>query len=257
MLAGVIYVVTNMHTGDQYVGLTSRALSHRWSEHKTKARGNKNTHFYNAIRKYGVRNFEAEEYISVLDKHSLCFLEQQVIKDLKPKYNQTSGGEVTFGRKYTEEIKEKIRRSNTGKKRTLEQIKNITNAVHASTVYMNRIHSEENKKHLALARGKIDQVKRIEAARLSATSREWSDESKAKLSKSCMGRRYGQDVIDRMKAAKCKPIRCNETGEIYLSREEAAYKTGISKRTIFRDVSGEPRRVNNNRFTFSYIQDLK
>lgn len=256
MLAGVIYVVTNTHTGEQYVGLTSKSLARRWGEHKTKARGVKNTHFYNAMRKYGIDTFEAKEYMSVLDKHNLHYLEQQVIKDLKPKYNQTSGGEVTFGRKYTEETRERIRLGNLGKKRTPEQIKNISTALKASTTHMNRVHSEENRVHLVLVRKLIDQDKRIESVRLSATGREWSDESKAKLSKSCMGRRYGQDVIDRMKATKCKPIRCNETGEIYPSREEAAYKTGISKRTIFRDISGEQRRANNNRFTFSYTQDL-
>ena len=257
MLAGVIYVVTNTHTGEQYVGLTSKSLTHRWGEHKTKARGAKNTHFYNAMRKYGIDTFEAKEYMSVLDKHSLHFLEQQVIKDLKPKYNQTSGGEVTFGRKYTEEARERIRLGNLGKKRTPEQIKNITMAVRASVPYMERVRSEENKIHLASARKLIDQDKRVEAVRLSSANREWSDESKAKLSKSCMGRRYGQDIIDRMRASKCKPIKCNETGEIYLSREDAANKTGVSKRTIFRDVSGEHRKAANNRFTFSYIQDLK
>jgi len=252
MKAGCIYVVTNTVNGDQYVGLTSKPMSYRWSEHKTGARSGRKSHFYSAIRKYGLDAFQIQEFVSVLDRESLSAVEQAVIKQLHPVYNQTNGGEFTFGKKHTPESIERMRQKNTGKKRTPEQ--RALNSAIGKELWAT---SEEYRKNclsaLEKARANCNAEKRIEAARKANTGRQWSDESRAKLSASCMGRKYGPEIIARMAATKRKAVKCNETGEVFSCREEAAEKTGVSDRTIFRDVRGENRKPARGRLTFSYI----
>jgi len=252
MRAGVIYVATNIHTGDQYVGLTIKTTEERRKQHLRNARRGLRTYFYSAIRKYGEEAFIFEDYVSVFDRMDLSGLEQQIIKELQARYNQTNGGEVTFGRKYNDEVKERIRQGSLGKKRTPEQ--NAVNRQLAKARWDNDpVFREQCLAGAAKGRANIDQAKRIEAVRAAQLGKKWSDEARAKLSASCMGRRYGPDVIERMAVTKRKAVKCNETGEIFSCREEAAEKTGISCRTIFRDVRGENRKPAKGRPTFSYI----
>lgn len=252
MQAGFIYVVTNTLSGDQYVGLTTKTVAHRWNEHKTSAARGTKTHFYAAIRKYGQLVFDVQPVISVLDKDSISILERRTIQELRPRYNQTNGGEFTAGKKHTPEVIERIRRKNLGKKRTPEQ-----RALN-SRLSKGRWVSDANFRikcleALAKGRANTDEEKRIAAVKAAHKDRCWSDESRAKLSASCMGRTYGPEIVAKMAAAKRKAIQCNETGETFSCREEAAKNTGVSCRTIFRDVQGENRKPAKGRLTFSYI----
>ena len=252
MQAGFIYVVTNVRNGDQYVGLTTKTVAHRWSEHKTSANIGKRTYLYSAIRKYGPDAFVVKEFVSVLDGAMLGDIERQVIQELCPKYNQTNGGEVTVNRRLTAKAKEKIRQGNLGKKRTPEQraaLSLIGKRLWATD-------AEYRAKALAAlekAAANRDEEQRKEAVRKACAERVWSEESRAKLSSSCMGRVYGPEVIAKMAATKRKAVKCNETGEIFSCREEATERTGVSCRTIFRDVQGENRKPAKGRLTFSYI----
>lgn len=252
MKAGCIYVVTNKVNGDQYVGLTHKPMAYRWGEHKTCARSGRKSHFYSAIRKYGIDNFEIQEFVSVLSIDSLGPIERAVIKQLRPVYNQTNGGEFTAGKKHTPEMIERIRQKNTGKKRTPEQ--NALNSQLGKERWATNFNLRE-KCLAALEKGRAnrDEEKRLAAVRKHHETYKWSDESRAKLSASCMGRRYGPEVIEKGAAAKRKAVKCNETGEIFSCREEAAKRTGVSCRTIFRDVQGENRKPAKGRLTFSYI----
>ena len=252
MRSGVIYVATNTCTGDQYVGLTIKTTVDRQKEHLRNARRGLRTHFYAAIRKYGAEAFIFSDYASVFNKADLSQMERQVIKDLRPKYNQTNGGEVTLGRKHDADTIERIRQSNIGKSRNPEQIKTLSEALKASEKHRARLYSAENKKHLAEARLLIDRDKQKLAASKASKGRKWTEESRAKLSASCVGRVYDPDVIERMRATKRKAISCNQTGEVFSCCEEAAAKTGASSKTIWRDCNGKSPNPKN-RLTFSYI----
>jgi len=253
MRAGSVYVVTNKINGHQYVGLTTKTVAHRWSEHKTSAVIGKKTYLYSALRKYGPEHFTVAEYLVAFDAAELSALEREIIQDLRPVYNQTNGGEHTRGRKHTPEVIERIRASNTGKIRTLEQIARFKEIIAQNTAHQMRLRSPENLAVLAAARAKTDPKKRIAAAKAANTGRKMSAEARAKLSASCVGRRYGSEIIAKMAATKRKPVKCNETGVVYSCREEAVEKTGVSSRTIVRDLKGEKRSPKNNRPTFSYI----
>lgn len=87
-------------------------------------------------------------------------------------------------------------------------------------------------------------------ATASATGRVWSKESKAKLSASCMGRKYGSDVIARMAESKKRPIQCDTTGVVYTCRTEAAQACGVGARSIQRVCGGEYPSVKGLKFSY-------
>lgn len=252
MFGGVIYVVTNTVNGKQYVGLTTKTVPHRWSEHKTCAVIGKKTHLYSALRKYGPDAFEISVYASVLDKKDLGAVERLIIQQLSPAYNQTNGGEVTFGRKYDDATKERIRQGSLGRKRTPEQ-KEVQRRISKERWDTNPEFRAKCLASAAKGRANVDRDKQRKALGDAARGRVWSDESRAKLSASCMGRRYSPEIIAKGAATKRKAVKCNETGEVFSCTEAAAMATGISRRTIVRDVSGENRKPANQRVTFSYI----
>lgn len=99
---GVIYKVTNLINGKQYIGQTSKLyINNRWCEHKNNARNGKSSYLYNAIRKYGEENFEFKVILKNIPIDKLNFYEQLWIKKFNTKtpngYNLTDGGEGTRG----------------------------------------------------------------------------------------------------------------------------------------------------------------
>ncbi len=245
---GVIYVATNTVTGKQYVGLTTVGVMRRWSNHVTHSRSPK-TYFHKAIAKYGPAVFCVEEYASAVNKAFLAQLEKDVILQLAPAYNQTNGGEVTFGRKYDDATKEQIRLSNVGKKRTVEQ-RERNRQQKLDWFSKNPEQKAFAAKHLAEARSLVDEEKRRTAVIAAVKNRVWSDASRAKLSAACTGRRYGLEVISRMAAAKKRKVQCDTTGVVYACRTEAANHTGISERSILRVCGGEYPSVKGLKFSY-------
>lgn len=99
---GVIYKITNLINGKQYIGQTSKLyVNTRWCEHKNNARNGKKSYLYNAIRKYGEDNFEFKVLLSKIPIEKLDFYEQLWIKKLNTRspngYNLTDGGGGTRG----------------------------------------------------------------------------------------------------------------------------------------------------------------
>lgn len=252
MVAGYIYIVTNVINGRQYVGLTTKTAAVRWQQHVSNANNGVKTYLYAAIRKYGAEAFTVETCLSVLDKKYLGYFEKQKIQDLNAAYNQTNGGEVTLGRKYDDATKERIRLKSLGKKRTPAQIEKMKQAVRNSAAHTARRNSPENMVLLREMCKKVDHEKRLAALRAVNVGKVWSAESRAKLSASCMGRVYNKDIIDKMRASKRKKVLCRETGVVFLCTEEAAQHTGVSKRTIHRDCKGLTEKTRRA-LTFTYI----
>lgn len=88
----MIYRITNVVTGDFYIGKTKNTVEKRWCMHKRNAGRGIETHFYRSIRKYGVENFKVD---ILEDCDSICDNEKEKywIKKLKPQYNMTAGGD--------------------------------------------------------------------------------------------------------------------------------------------------------------------
>lgn len=120
---GCIYKITNLINGKIYIGQTSKKyLSDRWGEHKYNARNGVKSALYNAIRKYGIENFECKPIMHGIPIDRLNYYEILMIKKFKSEakyqhgYNLTSGGGGTRGLvpwnkgiPRSKETKEKIR----------------------------------------------------------------------------------------------------------------------------------------------------
>jgi group I intron endonuclease len=246
---GIVYLATNKANGKQYVGLTRRSLAARWNQHVNVANKSAKTYFHNAIVKYGKDQFDVKEIASALMLDYLADLERQLIADIKPAYNQTNGGEVTLGRKYNDATKEQIRLKNIGQKRSSEVRKQLSDMVKQRYIDNPELKEAATKQILA-ARSNIDETKRRKTVSDTSKNRVWSAESKAKLSASCMGRRYNQDIIERMKASKRKAIQCSN-GKVFSCRKEAAKETGISPESIWRVCNGKYPSVKG--LSFNYL----
>jgi len=126
-----------------YIGKTGSGLSVRWKEHCQAAFSGSPSHFHRAIRKYGASSFYINQEAEFEDE-SLCFEHEirtiQVYKDKGfSLYNMTNGGEGASGWHHDEptrkrigdtfrgvaisqEHKDKISKTLTGRKRPIEVI---------------------------------------------------------------------------------------------------------------------------------------
>ena len=93
---GIIYVVTNLVNGKQYVGQTRYSLDTRWRYHSRCIRKNYGGALYSAVRKYGFDAFTVEQIDSAETLDELNVLEARYIAELQTfapnGYNMTTGG---------------------------------------------------------------------------------------------------------------------------------------------------------------------
>jgi group I intron endonuclease len=174
-----LYVVTQLSTGRQYVGISARPLK-RWSQHKSSAVRRPAGYFHKALRKYGPEDFRFEVVARFATRKEAEFAEQQWIADKKPEFNLTTGGEGTpnlqrgpcseetrrkiaetlRGTPCTEERKEKLRLFWTGRARgpMLQETKDKIAAAKRGRpgVRLGSVVSEETKQKLRAANlGKV------------------------------------------------------------------------------------------------------
>ena len=94
MRYGSIYVATNKHTGEQYVGQTRQPVQKRWAAHWRTAICStaRKARFQNALLEFGCDAFEFEEVFVAFDAEALNRAEIAVIAELQPSYNASKGG---------------------------------------------------------------------------------------------------------------------------------------------------------------------
>lgn len=105
-----IYCIENKLNDKKYVGKTTKSIEYRFRQHIEKSSGEDRQHLHNAIRKYGQENFECYLLEDVSDKDLLSEREMYWIKKLDTKnigYNETDGGDGSFGRQVSEETRRK------------------------------------------------------------------------------------------------------------------------------------------------------
>jgi group I intron endonuclease len=105
----ILYEAYNTKNGRAYIGLTTKSLEHRKSQHIRSAKSNSNTVFSKAIRKHGPDSFEWNVIAKCSTFEDLCRLERLFISLHEPwqLYNTSLGGEApAYGMKHTEKTKE-------------------------------------------------------------------------------------------------------------------------------------------------------
>lgn len=119
----IVYMHKNKSNEKVYIGITGKSLKRRSNN------GNgydSNSHFSNAIKKYGWDNFESTIVYNNLTKEAAALKEMELISNYKSNnrnygYNLSTGGESPArgvfqkGRRLSEETKEKIRQAHIGK----------------------------------------------------------------------------------------------------------------------------------------------
>jgi group I intron endonuclease len=118
----IVYLIKNIVNGKSYVGMTTRTLATRWAEHVAASKdADRKDIIYNAIRMYGVDNFEVstlEECSSLeqLKEREIFWINQlKTFAPLNKGYNSTLGGEGTVGYRHSDDVKERIRQANIGR----------------------------------------------------------------------------------------------------------------------------------------------
>ena len=109
----IVYKITNTVNGKCYIGITAKPLQVRWMAHLTQMRqGNKRT-LYNALRKYGFKNFAIEQMDCASTVEELSLLEKQYITKFNSfgsgGYNMCAGGIGPLGLVHSEETRNKIK----------------------------------------------------------------------------------------------------------------------------------------------------
>lgn len=111
----IVYCHTNKINGKKYIGITSSSLKRRCGSNGINYRTCR--YFYYAIKKYGWDNFSHCILEENITENMAKYYEKYYIKKyntLSPNgYNLTDGGEVPSP---TKEVREKLSKSNTGKK---------------------------------------------------------------------------------------------------------------------------------------------
>jgi group I intron endonuclease len=113
---GIIYLASNLITGKNYVGQTTKTLEQRKAKHLQNSETDLNNRFYQAIRKHGIHSFEWEVLEEVedkdLDEREIYWIRE--FNSLYEGYNMTIGGGTVTGYKHSEETKKKIGKSRSG-----------------------------------------------------------------------------------------------------------------------------------------------
>ena len=111
-----VYQHKNKINGKVYIGITMQEPEKRWGVNGRNYKSSQ--HFYSAIQKYGLDNFEHNILFTNLTKEEACLKEQELIKQFNSMdrnfgYNSTSGGEACV---VNEETRQKISQALMGNK---------------------------------------------------------------------------------------------------------------------------------------------
>ena len=107
MKISAVYKITNVITGDFYIG-SSKNVKSRWACHKCLSVWNRysNSQMYLDMKNYGIDKFELE-ILEEVEAEQLKETEQKFIETLKPTYNRNraDGWDVERYKEYQEEYR--------------------------------------------------------------------------------------------------------------------------------------------------------
>lgn len=128
----VIYKFTNKLNGKSYIGVTNRGFNTRLQEHIS-ASYNPKFKFHQALKKYGIGNFDYEiliDNIETKDEANKLEIHYVTLFDsYKNGYNMTQGGGNRGEFKHSDESKTKMSKAHSGKSLSNVHAKNISKAL--------------------------------------------------------------------------------------------------------------------------------
>lgn len=128
MKTGIIYCITNIINGKQYIGQTKCELNKRWKEHLYEAKKYNTRPLYRALNKYGASNFKIkileECPVEKLNDRESYWIER--LNTFSEGYNATSGGDYF---EHSGETKDKISISMSNLERSDKWTNNVSKAI--------------------------------------------------------------------------------------------------------------------------------
>ena len=203
-----VYLIINNVTGKMYVGQHSRTdLDKYWRHcvaHALRGSSDK-PYLYNAIRKYGVKNFLIRPLVIVGTKREMDLYEKGMIKSLNTRkpfgYNITEGGDGVLGLKHSKESNEKNRQAHLGRKDSPEtkEKKRLTSLGRQHTeetrLRMSQyVKTEEHRKNISLA--KMGNQARLGMKNSEQSKRQRSETVRLKMSEAQKRRREREGNSD-------------------------------------------------------------
>lgn len=188
----IVYLLTSP-SGKKYVGITSKTLAARWSNHCWRARRGSTFVLHAAIRRYGPESFKVEVIEETETWEEVCEREKFWIIELQSKapngYNLTDGGDGTIG--FSQEVRDKMSASQTGKKHSDE-----TRAKMSAAAKGRKLSEETRARMSAAAKSRpIEHRAKLSEAQ---KGRKYSDESRLKMSITRKGRKHTEEARAKM-----------------------------------------------------------
>jgi group I intron endonuclease len=265
MRYGSIYLVTNTHTGEQYVGQTRQLVQKRWDAHWRTAvcETSRKAKFQGALTNFGRDAFQVVEVFVAFDADALNAAEIAMIAELQPVYNATRGGKGLRPITVSEETKRK--RSDAAKARWAHPEWKEKTVASLKKAHSTPEAIERAKRLSAFGGGAIrwaghkKKEKAPPADRAALTKAGWLDpivrqkridgmriafqrpEVKAKISQAAKGRRHTQAAIAQIAKSKWRPVYCPELRCTFLSMSAAADFLGVLRTTVSNAVKQKGR----------------
>lgn len=96
-----LYIITNRHNGNQYVGCTKYTAAARWKQHLAAAARGSRMRLCGAIRKYGADGFDVAIHSTHRTHEDVLAAETVLIEQMKPEYNTAAGGRGAVGMRWS------------------------------------------------------------------------------------------------------------------------------------------------------------
>ena len=244
-----IYFITNLKDNKLYVGISNNP-ERRWTAHKAHSREDKPNQFiHKAIKKHGIDSFSFDISESGLTRleainKELRLIELYNCRDDRFGYNQMRGGTMfppvikgdkhyMFGKK-SDKLAE-LNRSRRGVKLSAERVEKLRLSTKG------RKASEEE----------LVKIRELNRAKWAEGGVFTTEEYRAKM------RLAAQNRIGKyLGGGTGLKVRCNETGEEYVSLRQAALGMGLcSGGSIGKQIRGGQKTVQG--FTFSFVEEDK
>jgi group I intron endonuclease len=198
-----VYSITNKTNGMKYIGVTAHAKN-RFRDH-CRATLKTKSYIRSALLHYGKENFDFDVLV-VADRQYCLELEAKMIvayNTLTPNgYNICGGGEGPvatlsgeshpwFGKKFTQEHRDKIAASNRGQKRSQEFCEKL------SAINVGKTLSEEHKQKISKSlTGKKLTPEHCESMRKAVLGRVVSEETRRKMSESAKANALAKRLME-------------------------------------------------------------
>lgn len=246
----IVYGLFDKYGNVRYIGMSTSGLI-RPRKHLNPSSYNSSTkrhyHVYNWIRKEIDEGYVPSiKVLEETNKENLYKKEQFWIRYFKKKNikltNKVDGGPGMLGLSHTEETKRLIKEKKKG--------------IMPCDYILNMFKSQKGEKHPNFGRKASEELRK----KLSDSHKGYipTEEQKRKIRAALKGKPKGPQSEEHRRKnglTKAKPIKCNETGEVFESIKQASKIIPCKTQTLINNLKKRPSTPTVKGYTFSYLNE--